>query len=64
MRRIGNHIKACIKAIGSMKLFRLPALSERVGAANCTAAMVKLGTLVSKPICRVLAFNVSAYGVM
>ena len=64
MRRIGSHIKACIRAMRSMKPFRLPILSERAGAANCTAAMVKLGTLVSKPISWVLAFIVSAYGVM
>jgi hypothetical protein len=64
MRRIGSHIKACITAMGSMKPFRFSALSERVGAANCVAAMVKLGTLVSKPISRVLAFIVKAYGVM
>jgi hypothetical protein len=47
-----------------MKPFRLPIFSESAGAANCAAAMVKLGTLVSKPICWVVAFIVSAYGVI
>ena len=48
---MGSHIKACIRTMGSIKLFRLPILSERAGATNCTAAMVKWGMLASKPIC-------------